>query len=160
FVLVSIAMPLQWLFSLQLNSDFLDLLSYRWLTLALCVQAFAGFAMVMSWKINLRLHGLRSTLGQCAVMIGLNSIGKYTPGKVLGVVARGTALYKLAGDGRIAVQTTLVEQAALVHSGGALAVLAWLWGNHHPLYALSFLLVTAVSVVVAAHSGEMMLRVL
>jgi hypothetical protein len=161
FVLVSIAMPLQWLFSLQLNSDFLGLLSYRWLALALAVQALVGASMVVSWKVNLRLHGLlTATLSQCAVMIGLNSIGKYTPGKVLGIVARGTALYKLAGDGRLAVQTALVEQSAMLHCGATVATFAWLLSKGHPLYAFAFLPVAALSVFIASRSGGMMLKVL
>ncbi len=160
FVLLSMAMALQWIFSLDLNSGFFDRLSYRWLAIAFFVQLLTAFQMIFCWMVNLRLNGLRHIdFRQATVMIGINSIGKYTPGKVLGILARGSALFKMSGDGKLAVQATLVEQIGLIHSGGAVAGLAWFMKNGNDLFALLLLPVIIGSVFAISHSGDLLINV-
>jgi glycosyltransferase 2 family protein len=160
FVFLSMAMAVQWLLSLKLDSGFLDLLSYQWLLMAVSVQMLTALVMVISWRLNLRLHGLGYiSISQSTVLIGLNSIGKYTPGKVLGIIARGSALYKMSGDGRLVLQTTLVEQVALLHSGAAVALLAWLMNSGNNLFAWLLLPIIVASVFIISYSGDLLLNV-
>lgn len=161
FALLSLAMALQWLLALQLDSGFLNRIAWPWLLAAVGMQLLAALLMVLAWKFNLRMHGLDSVdLHQCTIMIGLNSIGKYTPGKVLGMLAKGGALYKMSGDGRLALQATVVEQLALLHSGATVAVVAWLFNTGNERLGLLVLPLVLLSVLILSRSGNLVIRVI
>lgn len=125
--LLVVVLVTQWLLSLDLNAGFRELLSIRWVLAALLVQGLCAALAVFTWKWILELNGSEAlTFRQALTMLGLNAIGKYAPGKVVGAVARGAWLVRRNGDTGLAVRATLVEQAALLHVGAALALLAWL----------------------------------
>lgn len=159
FILLSVILALDWAFSLDIDRQLFDVLSYQWLSVAIFSQALVIIVFIKAWQYNLRLHELpQISFLQATLMIGINSIGKYTPGKVLGVVARGSALYKMAGDGKVVVQATLVEQLALVHSGILVAMLAWLIDKHSNALALLFLIVGLISIFIIARFDELVVN--
>ncbi|PCJ40685.1 MAG: hypothetical protein COA71_10615 [SAR86 cluster bacterium] len=159
FILLSVILALNWFFSLKIDYQLFKMLSYQWLAAAILMQGLVIIVFIMAWQYNLRLHGLSQiSFLQSSLMIGINSIGKYTPGKILGVVARGSALYKMAGDGRLVVQATLVEQLALVHSGIVVAALFWLVDKGNILLALLVLGLALISVFLMARFDELVVN--
>lgn len=157
-VLLGIAFMLQWFLALELDEGFWELLSYRWLAAAIGTQAMVVLVFVLAWRKNLQLHGVSISMRQAVAMIGINSMGKYSPGKVLGILARGAAMYKMHADSRVAVQTTLVEQIAMLHSGGAVMLLGWLLDSGRLFAAILALVAVAISVLVASRSGETLVK--
>lgn len=159
--LVGLVMALQWVIALELDVGFASLLSYRWLGAALVLQVFVAIVVVWVWRRNLQLHGVAGlSVRQAVAMIGINSIGKYAPGKLVGVVARGAVLYRLHGSSRVAVQSAVVEQAAILHSGAAVALTGWLLQNSLLLLAAVAVLVILGSVVLVSRSGEFLVALL
>ena len=125
--LLVIVLVTQWLLSLELKADFLELLNIRWVLAALLLQGLCAVLAVFNWKWILELNGTGGlTFRHALTMLGLNAIGKYAPGKVVGVLARGAWLVRYNGDTGLAVRATLVEQAAMLHVGAVLMVVAWL----------------------------------
>lgn len=125
--LLVIVLVTQWLLSLELKADFLELLNIRWVLAALLLQGLCAVLAVFNWKWILELNGTGGlTFRHALTMLGLNAIGKYAPGKVVGVLARGAWLVRWNADTGLAVRATLVEQAAMFHVGAALAAVAWL----------------------------------
>jgi uncharacterized membrane protein YbhN (UPF0104 family) len=127
FILVSFIAALNWLSSLDLDPTLLRDISYPHILAAILLQGVANIFITLAWQGNMRRHGVNH-LGflPSAVMVGIQAIGKYTPGKLLGVVARGTALYRITGNTKVSVQTAIVEQVALFHSGAVIAALAFI----------------------------------
>lgn len=125
--LLVIVLVTQWLLSLELNAGFWELLRLQWVAAAILVQGLSMALAVLNWKWVLELNGAEGiTFRHALAMLGLNAIGKYAPGKVVGVLARGAWLVRRNGGAGLAVRSTLVEQAAMFHVGAALALFAWL----------------------------------
>jgi len=159
FILFSVLLALDWAFSLEIDRQLFDVLSYQWLSAAIFSQALVIIVFIKAWQYNLRLHELSQiSFLQATLMIGINSIGKYTPGKVLGVLARGSALYKMAGDGKVVVQATIVEQLALVHSGVLVALLSWLIDKNSHTLALLLLVLGLFSILLIARFDELVVN--
>lgn len=118
FFLVSLLFVIKWSRSAHLE-NILDLqLEIPWLIAAFASQGIVTILFIAAWEMNLRIHFKRSLgLGNALAMIGYNSVGKYTPGKVMGLLARGAALYSLTSNKALVIQTALIEQLAVVHSG-------------------------------------------
>jgi uncharacterized membrane protein YbhN (UPF0104 family) len=141
------------------SSDFSSVqwseLSFSWLLLAVVLQAVTAILVVLGWRRNLALHGV-GLIGcrQAIAMIGINALGKYAPGKVAGVVARGAAQYRLHGDPWIALQAAVVEQGSMLHSCMALALVAWCFASGHAWTGLGAAMGTLVSVLVARAGGQ------
>ena len=160
FVLLSIIIALQWMLSLDVESSFFELLSYPRLSCALAIQGLVALISILSWQYNLRLHGLKQMgFRQASVMMGINAVGKYSPGKVLGILARGAALLRISGDSRIVLQATMVEQLCLFHSGAAVAACAFLMQKNETTLALLLVIFAAFSVFLIARSGELVIRI-
>lgn len=93
---------------------------------ALILQTIVLILAIFSWQYNLKHHGLAEVkMIQSMAMIGINAIGKYTPGKIWGMFARGAALLKISSDKQLVILATFVEQIALFHSGVVLAYIAY-----------------------------------
>lgn len=84
-----------------------------WLTLALAwVRLLAGAA---SGRIQ---------LGQALMHQSLVALGKYVPGKIWGMVARGGLLNRAGMSGERIVEVSLLEQLLVMHSAAVAALLA------------------------------------
>ncbi|MEQ8409057.1 MAG: lysylphosphatidylglycerol synthase domain-containing protein [Gammaproteobacteria bacterium] len=118
FMLGSLFAALNWYFAQDLEGFSLASLSAVHLLIAVSLQFLAIAAVVLSWHINLRGQGIHPlAFDQSVIMVGISTIGKYTPGKVWGMLARGALLYRHTGQSKSAVVSALVEQVALLHSG-------------------------------------------
>lgn len=159
FIFLSVILALQWFFSVDIGGSFLQILDYSQLAAAGVFQALALLVVILAWLLNLRQHGLRSIdFLQAATMVGINAIGKYSPGKVWGILARGSALLKLAGNRNTVIQATLIEQLALFHSGGVLALLAFCFHEGYLAAGLASMLLALLSVAVVARGGILVPR--
>ncbi len=156
FIVLSLAIAMQWFFSLELDRSFFEILDYADLATAIAVQGLVLAVVILAWQYNLRLHGLKEiTFRQSLTMVGINAVGKYTPGKVWGILARGTALLKISGDKRVVVQATLVEQLALFHSGAAVSLIAFLFGKTQVGFAIAMIVLSMLSVIIVARFGHL-----
>ena len=110
---------------------------------AILMQGLTTFIVVLVWRKNLALHGERQiTLLASAAQVGINSIGKYAPGKVFGSLARGIAVYNKTGNSKAAIQASFYEQLALLHSGLAIAALTFVYDRYPPfLLTLTLLII-------------------
>ena len=118
FILGSLFAALHWYFAQDLEGFSLASLSAPYLLLAVVLQTAAIAAVVLSWHVNLRRQDiLPLAFEQTVIMVGISTIGKYTPGKIWAMLARGALLYRHTGQSRAAVLSALVEQVALLHSG-------------------------------------------
>lgn len=153
--LLVVVLVARWLLSLELDAGFWQELDPGWVLLALLAQGLCAGLVVLSWKWILELNGATGITHYHAVaMIGLNAIGKYAPGKVVGVLARGAWLLRRNHDAGIAVRATLVEQTAMLHVGAVLTLLAWLIKESHRGTALLLLPVALLSVFLVARWGS------
>jgi hypothetical protein len=128
FLLASLLIALQWYSSLDLEGFSISNFSIGYLVLAMLTHAVSLACFILAWHRNIQLHTIiNMSFLQSSVMVGIYCIGKYTPGKVWGMVARGLALHRISLQGAKVIQATLTEQLALLHSGvmaGSLAYLA------------------------------------
>lgn len=152
--LLVIVLVTQWLLSLELNAGFWELLRIPWVLAALLAQGLCAAAAVYNWKWILELNGAEGiTFRQALTMLGLNAIGKYAPGKVVGALARAAWLVRQNGDTRLAVRATLVEQVAMLHVGAALMVVAWLMKEAWVAAAILLAALALLTVPVLSHWG-------
>ncbi len=146
FLLVSILSALQWYMDLDLNAFDLQDLSFSALALATAAQLLAMFMTILAWHWNLTLHNAQELrLLQSVVMSGFSAIGKYTPGKIWGMIARGAMHYKLSQKKSEAVRATVIEQIALVHSGISMAALGFLTFHGYTILAVLAAIIAAAS---------------
>lgn len=108
-------------YNLQTDSLPLENVRIRYIAYAIFAQVFTAGLTILCWRKNLQLHGLRSiSLLDCAGQVGLNCIGKYLPGKILGSAARVAAINLKTGAIKPALSASILEQTALLHSGAVL----------------------------------------
>ncbi|MEX2468335.1 MAG: lysylphosphatidylglycerol synthase domain-containing protein [Pseudohongiellaceae bacterium] len=127
FMLGSLLAALHWYFSQDLEDFSLAQFAPGYLIAAVLLQVIAIAAVIVSWHLNLLGQGVeRLRISQSLAMVGISVIGKYTPGKVWGLLARGAVLYRHDGRRMPAVVSALVEQAALAHSALILVITTFL----------------------------------
>jgi glycosyltransferase 2 family protein len=154
FMLVSLLAVLHWFLALRFDGFNLREIRIGPLGLACLAQVAALLVVALAWKVNLAGLGARGVGYLTALlMIGIQGIGKYTPGKVWGMVVRGLALYRLQPSKQLVVNATLIEQLALIHSGLGLALLAWLWERQQWLGFASVLAILPLSVWLVGRSA-------
>lgn len=128
FLLASLLIALRWYSSLDLEGFAIKNFATGYLVLAMLTHAVSLACFILAWHRNLQLHNVGNiSCLQSTIMVGIYGIGKYTPGKIWGIVARGLALHRISLQPGKVVQATLTEQLALLHSGlmaGSLAFLA------------------------------------
>lgn len=84
---------------------------------AFAFQTLAIAMVIVSWRMNLVSQGVREFgVLQIVAMVGVSSIGKYAPGKLMGLFARGALVNQHGGRAMPALVSALIEQTALVHS--------------------------------------------
>lgn len=87
------------------------------LVLALVFQALSWLGLALGWKQLLaRRLGKQASLTATLSHLALLSLGKYVPGKVWGMIARGASLTRLGIGTESAVDVTTLEQAIVLHS--------------------------------------------
>jgi len=127
FMLGSLLAALHWYFSQDLEDFSLARFAPGYLITAALLQLVAIAAVIVSWHLNLLGQGVeRLRISQSLAMVGISTIGKYTPGKVWGLLARGAVLYRHDGRTMPAVVSAVVEQAALAHSALILVITTYL----------------------------------
>jgi len=162
FVLISLLGLVHWYFKLDLNGFSLAIFDRSFMALAALFHALALALSIGSWHVNLNKHRMpQLSLLQSVAMTGLSTLGKYTPGKVWGLLARGAAVQRLSGKTQTAATSALTEQIALLHSGGSLAVICMLAAMDKSSSMMApVLLLILISVPLLARSGTMLWPVL
>lgn len=156
---VSLIAVVRWYFSVDMAAIAAGDLDAGQLVAALLSQAAIQFVVVFAWRANLKRHGLlHVSFLQSVTMIGINSIGKYTPGKIWGLVARGAALLKISASRQLVVSATVVDQVALMHSGAAIAVIAWLYRERQTVLATVCLVLALLSVLIVSRSAGLVVH--
>lgn len=123
FILLSLLAALNWYSNQDIENVFLPSLNISFLALAAIMQILAIVAVLVAWYLNLRLQGLIGLRRTAVIMmVGISTVGKYTPGKVWGVFARGVLVYRYSESPKTAVATAVIEQTALLHSAAILTI--------------------------------------
>jgi glycosyltransferase 2 family protein len=105
--------------------NYLTLNSY-YLWIAVVLQILFLLLTAYLWRYNIsQLTPLKIKFKSALMQIILLMIGKYLPGKVWGMFARGTQLKNKGLSWIEIISLTLQEQFALVHSAAILAVTLW-----------------------------------
>lgn len=158
FLLLSLVAALHWYLTLDTADFSLKDFSLKPLLAAMAFQILALAVTVLAWHINLFFHRVRTiTALQSVVMVGINAIGKYTPGKVWGAVARGAALLKIAPNPKVVVMATLSEQLALIHSGTVFLGLTYLYRNGFHGLLIAGVILSFLSLWCVTRSEKMMI---
>ena len=108
-------------------------LSPGYLLLAVALQIANLLSYAQTWRAVLATVSVgRLTLTQSLTQIVLIGIGKYLPGKIWGMVARGAHGRHHGIDGEATLLATYYEQATLLHAAVLVcaAMIAWLYGQH------------------------------
>ena len=112
-------------FSLQTQLGPLTNSHPGYLLSAVLTQGLTCVIVIISWQKNLALHDIEGiSLAESGALVGVNAVGKYAPGKIMGSVIRAVAVYKKTGQSQGAVLASFQEQLAMLHSG--LVILALL----------------------------------
>jgi hypothetical protein len=151
FLLASIAFASTYLIT-QLSIIEFDL-NINLVIWAFFLQLIVSLVISISWHHNLKLNDIKGlTFLNSLLLSGVASIGKYWPGKVLGSLVRGIILARKNQQKESIIIATLIEQLAMLHTGGAILIISYL--NNHMfswlLFAtfvlgLSFFLVEPIS---------------
>ncbi|MDO6460357.1 lysylphosphatidylglycerol synthase domain-containing protein [Granulosicoccaceae sp. 1_MG-2023] len=114
------------------------------LIFALLIQSVAILISTYGWRLSQSKLGIPlATWGHSLVQMGLLSAGKYLPGKVFGMLARGVVVHRSGTRVNAVLCSTLMEQGALVHSGLFLVVLCLgCFKGVYLLFCCAFLLLT------------------
>ena len=116
----------------------------RLLGMAAIAQAAYFFATIMTWqKALLYATGKTVVLRESLSQILMVNFGKYIPGKVWGMAARGKRLAEAGYDLEEITRASYLEQILLLLTGFALGFLAAALVYASPLYALGFALAVA-----------------
>ena len=94
--------------------------SYNWLLIffAIAAQMVSIFLVIFCWKVNLKANLVVDIAWmESLAHIGMNSLGKYAPGKIMGSVARGLSTYKRYGNFNAILLASTMEQVAMIQSG-------------------------------------------
>lgn len=98
--------------------------NWEFLAIAFGLQVGVWWALATGWKLLLlRRLGTRIELGPALSHLALLSLGKYLPGKVWGVFARGSHLARIGISADLAADATVYEQVLVMHSAAMLTAL-------------------------------------
>ena len=127
----------------------------RLLLAAAVAQVLYFFTTVVTWQKALLYSTGRSVgLWEGLTQILLVNFGKYIPGKVWGLAARGARLKELGYGLDEIGSVSYLEQFLLILTGFWLAFLAAVFAFQEPLYLLPWLLVTIV-IVLFKHGSKL-----
>lgn len=112
-------------------------LSLGWLEIAAATQAACFLLLAGLWRAILKdVSTARLTLMQSLTQLALLLIGKYLPGKVWGMVARGAHAKRYGVEGNSSLVATYLEQAFLLHAAFLLCGLILAWNCDLPWLAV------------------------
>jgi uncharacterized membrane protein YbhN (UPF0104 family) len=98
----------------------------RWMVLSIGVYAAYWAVATFIWRLTLReVSGIRQPFGQSLLQLVLVSLGKYVPGKIWGITARGAQLGRSGITWTISLQATLLEQMVMLHAAFLLCTLLY-----------------------------------
>jgi len=96
----------------------LERIDWRWVLLIAAAQAAFWAINALAWRTVLRTNEVYTVSTAAAlVQLATANVGKYVPGKIWGMVARGALLGRHGVSARRVVGVTLQEQYCLVLSG-------------------------------------------
>lgn len=131
---------------------------YHFIALAIIGQIFFWGIQAIIWAYLVKSYAqhaisFRASLGQC----GMVAIGKYIPGKIWGLISRGTLLVKSGAMPFNTVLVSLTEQILLLHSGAVLSLL--LLSTFEPMGTQSagLIAIALVSIPIVAWKGQWLL---
>lgn len=124
FLLTGLILAASWAYNLQHQLAPLSSTRPGYLGIAVAFQVLTTVLIVLAWRKNLRLHGVTGiSLPYSAALVGINTLGKYAPGKILGSVARAMVIHRQSGQSRGAILASFQEQLAMLHSGFSLVII-------------------------------------
>jgi hypothetical protein len=110
---------------------------YRYLGLLVLAQLFEWVLLSIAWQQTVfRIFNKSLNLANCFVQLTMIMVGKYIPGKVWGMLARGMHLKSTGLEYADSLVATYVEQILFVHTGITLGSLAWYLVTGSELWAL------------------------
>jgi len=110
---------------------------YHYLWFAVLAQVLEWILLSIAWQQTiLRLSNKSQNLADCFTQLTMVMVGKYIPGKVWGMLARGMHLKTTGLDYAESLVATYVEQILFVHTGITLGSLAWYLVTGSGLWAL------------------------
>ncbi len=103
-----------------------EVVHYEHLLSALAAQTIQWILLAVAWRQTLICVFQRPVaLAECFVQLSMVMVGKYIPGKVWGMLARGVHLKTSGLDYTESLIATYIEQLLIVHTGVTLGALAW-----------------------------------
>ncbi len=126
---------------------------YHYLGFAVLAQMIEWVLLSIAWQQTvLRIFNKSLNLANCFTQLTMIMVGKYIPGKVWGMVARGMHLKTAGLEYAESLVATYIEQILFVHTGITLGSLAWylvtgseLWAFLGIVSILGILLVPALN---------------
>ncbi len=110
---------------------------YHYLWFVVLAQVLEWILLSIAWQQTiLRLSNKSQNLTDCFAQLTMVMVGKYIPGKVWGMLARGMHLKTTGLDYAESLVATYVEQILFVHTGITLGSLAWYLATGSGLWAL------------------------
>ncbi len=110
---------------------------YHYLWFVVLAQVLEWILLSIAWQQTiLRLSNKSQNLTDCFAQLTMVMVGKYIPGKVWGMLARGMHLKTTGLDYTESLVATYVEQILFVHTGITLGSLAWYLATGSGLWAL------------------------
>ncbi len=131
----------------------------RVLAIAAAAQVFYFIATVLTWQ-NVLISTTQKTVKfwEGLSHILLVNFGKYIPGKIWGLAARGTRLRELGYSLNDVVRSSIVEQFLLIACGIWLALLGATVAFDNPIFLLFLLLLTPI-IFLYRHGSNLMRKV-
>ena len=103
-----------------------SIIHYQFLGYALIAQIIEWLLLSMAWQQTVfRLFGNSQKLFDCFSQLSMVMVGKYIPGKIWGMLARGAHLKGTGLEFSESLIATYIEQILFVHTGVTLGALAW-----------------------------------
>ena len=110
---------------------------FHYLWFAVLAQVFEWMLLSIAWQQTiLRISKISLNLTDCFAQLSMVMVGKYIPGKVWGMLARGMHLKTTGLEYSYSVVATYIEQILFVHTGITLGALAWYLATGSGLWAL------------------------
>ena len=119
--------------SYKINGDF----NFQYLWLAVLAQVLEWILLSIAWQQTiLRIFNTPLNLADSFTQLSMVMVGKYIPGKVWGMLARGMQLKTTGLEYAESLVATYIEQILFVHTGITLGSLAWYMVTGSELWAL------------------------
>lgn len=130
--------------------DQLTLIKIAHINLLFVAASFQGIVLVvtaLAWKKNTALHHIGDiSFLESVAHVGVNSLGKYLPGKIAGSVFRGAEIHKNGGSLQAVIIASLIEQVAIIHSGILIAMVLLTYNAYGVWAGVVFFIISIISI--------------